>query len=59
MRTPAVEPEAAVGRDEAIRAEIRAQLRAPNADEADAPMGRTPGIKIQDTAALRLLSGCA
>jgi hypothetical protein len=55
---PTVEPEAAVDPDEAIREEIRAKLRAPGGQKADAPKRHLIAIRVQDTAALRLLSGC-
>jgi hypothetical protein len=54
-----VEGEAAADLGEAIREEIRAKLRTPSSEKANAPKGSLVATNILDTAALRLLSGCA
>ncbi len=54
-----VEGEPAVDLDEAIREEIRAKLRNPSSEKANAPKGHLLATNVLDTAALRLLSGCA
>jgi hypothetical protein len=59
MGDSTAESEAAVDLDEAIREEIWAKLRAAGAEKANAPTGRLLAINVLDTAALRLLSGCA
>jgi hypothetical protein len=59
MGASTADSEAAVDPGEAIRQEIRATLRAAGAEKANAPTSRLLAINVLDTAALRLLSGCA